>query len=148
MQTSDKHASYTLHDFFINLLWKCSGSFRAGGGSREASVHVAFSKLILVIVNQWATCWGNSSRGWLSSLTETCHDTYILLLSRWSDCFYYSPHLYVALDTTVKTIGTKLLNLFYRYFWEDFNLFVCASCGYNSFSLQSFLIMQTWQISV
>ncbi len=29
-------------------------------------------------------------------LTETCHGTCILLLSRWSDCFYCSPHLYVA----------------------------------------------------
>ncbi len=33
-------------------------------------------------------------------LTETCHDTCILLLSRWSDCFY-SPHLYIALDKSV-----------------------------------------------
>ncbi len=34
-------------------------------------------------------------------LTETCHGTCILLLSRWSDCFYCSPHLYVALDKSV-----------------------------------------------
>ncbi len=34
-------------------------------------------------------------------LTETCHGTCIPLLSRWSDCFYCSPHLYVALDKSV-----------------------------------------------
>ncbi len=34
-------------------------------------------------------------------LTETCHGTCILLLSRWSDCFYCSPHLYIALDKSV-----------------------------------------------
>ncbi len=32
---------------------------------------------------------------------ETCHGTCILLLSRWSDCFCYSSHLYVALDKSV-----------------------------------------------
>ncbi len=34
-------------------------------------------------------------------LTATCHGTCILLFSQWSDCFYYSPHLYVDLDKSV-----------------------------------------------
>ncbi len=34
-------------------------------------------------------------------LTETCHNTCILLLSQWSDFFYYSPPLYVTLDKSV-----------------------------------------------
>ncbi len=42
-----------------------------------------------------------SSYLYCARLTETCHCTCIPLLSRWSDCFYYSPHLYVALDKSV-----------------------------------------------
>ncbi len=43
----------------------------------------------------------NPSYVYCARLTETCHGTCILLLSRWSDCFYCSPHLYVALDKSV-----------------------------------------------
>ncbi len=43
----------------------------------------------------------NPSYVYCARLTETCQGTCILLLSRWSDCFYCSPHLYVALDKSV-----------------------------------------------
>ncbi len=43
----------------------------------------------------------NPSYVYCVRLTETCHGTCILLLSRWSDCFYCSPHLYVALDKSI-----------------------------------------------
>ncbi len=44
--------------------------------------------IVIIIIPSYVYC---------ARLTETCHGTCILLLSRWSDCFYCS-HLYVALD--------------------------------------------------
>ncbi len=46
-------------------------------------------KKIIIIIPSYVYC---------ARLTETCHGTCILLLSRWSDCFYCSPHLYVSLE--------------------------------------------------
>ncbi len=77
-----------VHSFFFGVV-RLGDVWRGGG----EMVHVSGGR---------GFAWGfRGGRGDLSSGLSTCHGTCILLLSRWSDCFYCSPHLYVALDKSV-----------------------------------------------
>ncbi len=69
--------------------------------SKDTSFSPAPDQLILTLTYSIYIKKKNPSYVYCARLTETCHGTCILLLSRWSDCFYCSPHLYVALDKSV-----------------------------------------------
>ncbi len=68
---------------------------------KDASFSPAPDQLILTLTYSIYKNKKNPSYVYCARLSETCHVTCILLLSRWSDCFYCSPHLYVALDKSI-----------------------------------------------
>ncbi len=69
--------------------------------SKDTSFSPAPDQLILTNTYLFYLIKKIPSYVYCARLTETCHGTCILLLSRWSDCFYCSPDLYVTLDKSV-----------------------------------------------
>ncbi len=92
--------SWTVHSCWNDLPISIQTVFsRFQKPTKDTSFPPAPDQLILTLT--YSVLNNNPSYVYCARLTETCHGTCILLLSRWSDCFFYSPHLYVALDKSI-----------------------------------------------